>query len=73
MKNIIQEPNGKWCSKRILALGFGIAAIIAAFVPHVSEAVVITFATISMGTHTLTAKQFENCHVDNYSTKDGAR
>lgn len=59
MKNLLQERGGKWCSKRILAILFGLSAIVGMFI-GLDSSVVIAFLTASVGSHTMTVNKLEN-------------
>lgn len=50
---MIKDNTGKWCSKKLLSIVYGIAAIITAFIPEISDSVTITFSLISTGHSTL--------------------
>lgn len=60
MKTILRDGNGGMCSKKLLAVIFGFAAVAAAFVPYTSDTVVITFATLALGNNGLTTAFFSS-------------
>lgn len=78
MKTICKSPHtGQTSSKRVLALAFGAAAILLAFimaffkaVPDGMVTIITTFAVISGGNQALATSKMETQNVDNNRTKD---